>query len=194
MNDGTGAGSARRQCGQCTLCCRLLPQAEIAKPANQRCQHQRHTGCKIYSKRPHSCRIWSCEWLLGAPLRRPDFGHFVVDIMPDFITATREGEAPQRIPVVQVWVDPRHPDAYNDPGLRAYLAERGESAGMAALIRYSSDEGFVLFPPALTGGHWVENRDGIRGKQHTAEEVLAAVPEHLTGAMAHIAGEEKQTW
>lgn len=111
--------------------------------------------------------------------------------MPDFITATREGEPSQRIPVVQVWVDPRHPDAYNDPGLRSYLAERAERDGAAALIRYSSHEGFVLFAPAFTGGGWAENRDGVSGKEHTAEEVLAAIPEHFTGAIAQITGEEK---
>jgi len=111
--------------------------------------------------------------------------------MPDFVTATREGEPSQRIPVVQVWVDPRHPDAYNDVGLKAYLAERGERDGMAAIIRYSSNAGFVLFPPALTGGHWVENRDGVSDREHTAAEKFAAFPEHFTGAIAQITGEEK---
>lgn len=114
--------------------------------------------------------------------------------MPDFVTAIEDGKEPVQIPVVQVWVDPRYRDAYNDAGLRSYLAERGERDGMAAIIRYSSSDGFVLFPPALTGGHWVENRDGVSDKEHTAAEKFAAFPEHFTGAIAQLAGEEKPTW
>jgi hypothetical protein len=83
-----------RQCGSCTLCCKLLPmakrpddvygavhamvdaglatyaeyagsRAEWTKPAGARCQHQRRTGCAIYGDRPASCRMWSCRWLSG---------------------------------------------------------------------------------------------------------------------------------
>lgn len=175
-----------RRCGQCTLCCRLLPQAEIAKPAGMRCVSQRHTGCAVYSKRPHSCREWSCRWLLEmdtADLRRPDFAHYVLDLTPDFVTIKVEGGDIQ-IPVVQVWVDPRHRDAHRDPALREYLARRGEEQGMAALIRYDSHEGFVIFPPALTNGRgWIENYDGVSGEQHTAEQLLAVAPDLLMEAV-----------
>lgn len=175
-----------RHCGSCTLCCKLLPQRELAKPANQRCEHQRHTGCRIYPNRPHSCRVWSCRWLLEmdtADLRRPDFSHYVIDLTPDFITARHPDREPQHIPVVQVWVDPRYPDAHRDPALRAYLQRRGEQDGMAALIRYSNDKGFVIFPPALTGGDWIENHDGVSGEEHTAEQVLAVAPDLLKEAV-----------
>lgn len=110
--------------------------------------------------------------------------------MPDYVTASREGEEPMQIPVVQVWVDPRYPDAHRDPGLRSYLARRGEVDGMAALIRYSSSDGFVLFPPALTGGGWVENHDGISGEEHTAAQKLGAIPQHFTDALGTLTGEE----
>lgn len=175
-----------RRCGNCTLCCRLLPQRELNKAASQRCEHQRHTGCKIYDQRPSSCRLWSCRWLVEddtATLRRPDFSHYVIDIMPDFITATEPGKEPIQIPVVQVWVDPRYPEAHRDPELRAFIARRGEEAGMAALIRYSSSRGFVLFPPALTGGDWIENRDGVGDREHTAAEVYSVVPDQLAKAV-----------
>ena len=108
--------------------------------------------------------------------------------MPDFVTAVREGEQPMRIPVVQVWVDPRHRDAHADPALRAYLAKRGEEEGAAALIRYSSSDGFVRFPPAITGGDWVENHDGVSGEEHSAAEVLAAAPDLMKGALEKAAG------
>lgn len=83
-----------RQCGFCSLCCKLLPmaerpddvhgavhalvsagldsyanyagaRAEWTKPAGKRCQHQRRTGCAIYADRPISCRMWSCRWRAG---------------------------------------------------------------------------------------------------------------------------------
>src|SRR5262252_6697934 len=48
-----------RSCGECTLCCRLLPVDDyvaidgrelpgaLHKPAGERCPHQRHNGCPI---------------------------------------------------------------------------------------------------------------------------------------------------
>lgn len=102
--------------------------------------------------------------------------------MPDFITAREPGKEPQQIPVVQVWIDPRYPDAHRDPQLRAYLARRAEEEGMAALIRYGSTEGFVLFAPAFTGKGWIENHDGVHGVEHSAEEKLAAAPEQMVRA------------
>jgi hypothetical protein len=83
-----------RRCGDCQLCCKLLPlkardsdatvramvDAGVAapgqfagmvpdfdKPANTRCQHQQHgKGCRIYPRRPLACQLWSCRWLNGA--------------------------------------------------------------------------------------------------------------------------------
>lgn len=83
-----------RQCGDCNLCCKLLPMAasdkgeraaglmverglmspavaanmtpEFFKPAGERCPHQQHhKGCTIYSRRPFACQMWSCRWLTG---------------------------------------------------------------------------------------------------------------------------------
>jgi len=42
-------GELMRQCGGCTLCCKLLPVPPLEKLAGQRCQHQRHgKGCAVY--------------------------------------------------------------------------------------------------------------------------------------------------
>lgn len=164
-----------RKCGNCTLCCKLLPQAELQKDAGQRCQHQRHTGCRIYPKRPPSCRLWSCMWLVGdgtEAMSRPDASHYVVDVLPDYVTAVSESGQRENIGVLQVWVDPRHPDAHRDPALRAFLDRYGAEKGMAAIIRYGSSEGFTLFPPSLTGGRWIEHRGGIAEHEHSADEKL----------------------
>ena len=38
-----------RQCGECTLCCKLLPVPPLNKLAGQKCKHQRfpHHGCAV---------------------------------------------------------------------------------------------------------------------------------------------------
>jgi hypothetical protein len=143
-----------------------------------------------------SCVLWSCRWLLRQDtdqLSRPDLSHYVVDILPDFITAVQQDGVRHQIPVIQIWVDPRHRDAHRDPALRAFIERRGQEDGSAAIIRYSSDEGFVLIPPALTGGDWIERRDGIAGPEHSAAEKLAAVPSHFVSALNIPNGEEKRT-
>lgn len=150
-----------RQCGGCTLCCKLTPVKELDKGANERCKHQRHgKGCTIYAHRPKSCRVWNCQWLVdpdAGDLSRPDHSHYVIDIMPDYVTMTwNDGRPPMHIPVIQVWVDPLYPDAHRDPALRAFVMKRGEQ-GMAAVIRYGERDGFVLFPPNMAEDHqWHE--------------------------------------
>lgn len=105
--------------------------------------------------------------------------------MPDFVTAVQESGERIDVPVVQVWVDPKHPDAHRDPELRAYLARRGEEDGAAAIIRYSEGEGFVLIPPALNAaGEWIEHRDGIKDREHTAAEKHRVVGDLMARAVS----------
>jgi hypothetical protein len=47
------AAAAGRQCGDCTMCCKVLPIEELSKPAHQWCQHAKPgSGCAIYQSRP----------------------------------------------------------------------------------------------------------------------------------------------
>jgi hypothetical protein len=141
-----------RQCGSCTLCCRLLPVKEISKPSGIPCLHQGAACCKIYAKRPTSCRMWSCLWLESDEVgERPDRAHYVVDMVPDRVWF--DG---QEVPAIQVWVDPAYRDAHNDPVLRAFLDRQGDENGYVAIIRYNYRDGFVLVPPSLGHGKWFE--------------------------------------
>lgn len=152
-----------RQCGGCTLCCKLVPVKEIDKRGGVRCQQQRTgKGCAIYQRAgfPISCQLWSCRWLSDpstAALSRPDRSHYVIDVMADTIIMTPAGGEPIEMSVLQVWLDPRFPDAHLDPALRSYIDE----AGTAALMRWDERRGFVLFPPSVTGsGQWHEEHAG----------------------------------
>lgn len=174
-----------RQCGDCQLCCKLLPVPPLGKPAGKRCKYQRvGKGCTVYPKRPHACRVFSCLWLEQDDtdaLSRPDRAHYVIDPMLDFITAKPESGEPIQYLVVQIWVDPAFPDAHKDPSLRAFLARRGELQGMAAIIRFSERNGFVLFPPALTGADWqIAGIDAaiLTEKQHTPAEIAAVMAQY----------------
>lgn len=171
-----------RHCGQCTLCCKLVPVRELQKGAGERCKYQRMSkGCTVYhtNRMPPSCQLWTCAWLNGngtAGLRRPDFSHYVVDIAPDFVTAVHDDGGRQTIPVVQVWCDPKFPNAHRDPALRAYLQRRCVEDGFAAIIRYNASDGFVLFPPPMTGGEWVENaRTSVGGPEHSQADIAKAL-------------------
>jgi hypothetical protein len=183
-----------RRCGGCTLCCKLLPMhqdetgrrglPDFDKPSGARCPHQRTgKGCAIYRHRPGCCAMWNCRWLGDAAgtadLRRPDRAHYVVDIMPDFITIREPGREGQQanVEVVQIWVDPNYRDAYKDPALMDYMARLGEK-GIAAIIRYASDDAFILFPPAMTqDGTWKENHSGTKMPEPTPEERFAGLAE-----------------
>ncbi len=151
----------QRQCGSCTLCCTLLPVVDLKKAANVRCQHLSRTKrCKIYDRRPISCRVWNCIWLVNDDaddLARPDRSHYVIDMMPDIVRMIYDDTGETReIPVVQVWVDPKHPGAHKDPALRAYLFRRAMQ-GVGALIRFNSVESIAIFaPPMSADGKWHE--------------------------------------
>jgi hypothetical protein len=194
-----------RACSGCTLCCRLLPMKkdkdrelprtinlaiaggfltpldalrmkhDFDKPAGERCMFQRHKGCAIYEHRPFGCRMWNCRWLLNddtADLSRPDRSHYVIDIAPDYVTDTDSGET---IPVIQVWVDPKYPEAWKDDALLAFLDRRGKE-GYAALIRYSGLDAQAVFPPSMTGEGWViKPRQMAHEHEHTAEEKVRAL-------------------
>jgi Putative zinc- or iron-chelating domain len=200
-----------RRCGDCQLCCKLLPMKaektehfdetvakmvevgllhpevkrrmirDFDKPAGEKCQFQKHgVGCRIYARRPFGCRFWSCVWLSDpqatADLSRPDRSHYVVDMAPDFVEHIDDATGERvPIPAVQVWVDPKYPDAHRDPHLRTYLDRRGKE-GYCALIRYDAGRGFVLFPPSMTGGEWIEKTENLSNRpEHTIEEKTAAL-------------------
>lgn len=67
-----------RRCGKCDLCCKALEVFDLTpkKPMGHRCPHQRKvgTGCEIYKKRPHTCKVFYCAWRAGdlAGVHLPD--------------------------------------------------------------------------------------------------------------------------
>ncbi len=59
---------ANRQCGECTVCCVVLPITEFGgKPRNVPCEKLCASGCSIHNlpEHPQVCRDYRCEWLEG---------------------------------------------------------------------------------------------------------------------------------
>jgi hypothetical protein len=53
-----------RECGSCTLCCKVLAVSALEKPLGVWCKHCRPgRGCGIYEERPQECRTFACLWL-----------------------------------------------------------------------------------------------------------------------------------
>jgi hypothetical protein len=167
----------KRECGACTLCCRLLPVPEFGKPAGERCRHQFSKGCRIYHKRPQSCAFWNCRWLAGDDTGlRPDRAHYVVDMMPDFVVQQPVGAPENKIPVLQIWCDGTPVE--DDPRLLAYIAAEGERNGMCGLLRLPGNGGALFIaPPAVTGdGRWFKVLSIFNGPEHSFAEIAAAQP------------------
>ncbi len=176
-----------RRCGECTLCCRLLPVRELGKGAGERCRHQRGLGCKVYHQLKTvspSCAMWTCRWLVEddtADLSRPDRSHYVIDVMPDYVRwVENETGRSATVPTIQIWIDPAHPDAHRDPALRAYV-ERRAAEGMVALVRYGSgtDDDFTLIAPQLAEDrqwHEVKHPPGVPvDPEHSAADRVKAL-------------------
>lgn len=71
-----------RSCGECSLCCKLLPIEALKKPADVRCRYvARGVGCVIHASRPDACSDFQCLWTFAAVLGeqwRPDRCGFVM--------------------------------------------------------------------------------------------------------------------
>jgi len=53
-----------RECGSCTMCCKLLRIEELGKAEGEWCTHCAiGKGCTIYDTRPEACRGFYCGWL-----------------------------------------------------------------------------------------------------------------------------------
>ena len=157
-----------RVCGDCQLCCRLLPVRSVDKLAGEKCRHQKHgKGCTIYQHRPSECRVWNCRWLANDAtehLARPDRAHYVVDVFPDFVHVVLDDGSRIDVPVMQVWCDPGYRQAWRDPRLLAYIAKIAAERNMATLIRFNSDgDSLTVFAPSMCAdGQWYEIRPELR--------------------------------
>jgi hypothetical protein len=106
-----------RQCGKCSLCCKLLHVVELNKPANKWCEHCRpgYGGCTIHETRPDICRGYFCGWMLSKNVGEewyPFRCHMILSL----------GKF-NGIQCVTVTVDPNYPLQWKEPPYYAQLQQ-----------------------------------------------------------------------
>jgi hypothetical protein len=97
---------APRECGTCTLCCKVFAIPEYKNPTGEWCPHcAPGVGCRVYEKRPVPCRTFACLWLNDPGIPddwKPERTKIVLYIAPPNDT-------------LYVNVDPGHPQAWRKP-------------------------------------------------------------------------------
>jgi Fe-S-cluster containining protein len=73
---------AGRECGSCTLCCKVAAVEEVEKPNGVWCSYcVPGKRCTIYDERPPSCRSFYCQWMVEkglGPEWRPERAKFAL--------------------------------------------------------------------------------------------------------------------
>ena len=75
----------KNTCGECTLCCTLLPIEWLDKPASTTCVHC-DAGCLIHDTKDSECTSFECSWLqsnVDNPQLRPDKSGIVFEKTDD---------------------------------------------------------------------------------------------------------------
>ena len=127
-----------RDCGACTLCCKVYDVPAVEKLAGTWCRHcQPGRGCGIHETRPQHCRSFHCMWMtetwLG-PEWKPDRSKLVLSVDP----ATR---------FLFVQVDPGAPGAWRrDPyyGQLKNWAAAGAGQGRQVVVFINKSATVVL--------------------------------------------------
>jgi len=71
------------KCGECTLCCELLPVHFLDKPPLEKCKFAVECqGCSIYKDRPEECSSFDCMYFQSEKISeelRPDKCHVIFE-------------------------------------------------------------------------------------------------------------------
>lgn len=92
-----------RECGSCTLCCKVYNVVELGKAAGKWCSHCKPgQGCTIHDNLPSECAAFNCLWKTMPAMSmqwKPDQSKMVLTFHPETNN-------------IQVVVDPGQPSAW----------------------------------------------------------------------------------
>lgn len=106
-----------RECGTCSLCCKVLGIKELNKPRGEWCSNvKKGCGCVIHGtdELPRSCREFTCLWLERSEDGIPE------DLKPDKVHAVLTWLMKGGVGVT-VRVDPGYPLAHRDQPLEGFI-------------------------------------------------------------------------
>ena len=110
--------SAKKACGDCTLCCKVMAIEELAKPAGSWCRHCKPgRGCLVYATRPTECQTYSCLWLIDERLDQ----HWKPSKSKLVLTTSQDG--------IEIRCDPGFPDAWRKEPFRSDIQKWAVSGG-----------------------------------------------------------------
>jgi hypothetical protein len=128
-----------RDCGDCTLCCKVMAIEALGKPVGSWCPHCKPgRGCLIYAKRPTECQSFSCLWLVDDKLDE----HWKPNKSKLVLTTSEDG--------IEVRCDPGFPDAWRKEPFRTEIREwalSGETLDMTVVVIVG--QRMVLVTPEL---------------------------------------------
>lgn len=129
-----------RECGSCSLCCKLIAVVELNKPEGVWCSHCEpgKARCLIYDSRPPSCQGFHCGWLQST-----EFGPEWRPTTSKMVFAT-EGDGNR----LTLYVDPSFPTNWRK---EPYYSQLGNLAIHMAqqqkqLLVRINDRAIVLLP------------------------------------------------
>jgi len=130
-----------RNCGDCSLCCKLIRVDAFDKAPGTWCAHcapNKGGGCRIYDSRPAECRDFHCAWLASPTLGeewRPNRCKLVLRVESD-------GH------LIAVHVDPSDPTAWRrEPYFRTlkHFAVLGAGSKQQVIV-YIRNRVIAIFP------------------------------------------------
>jgi hypothetical protein len=171
----SSSAAPQRQCGECSLCCKVYAIPEIDKPASDWCRHcTPGQGCAIHDSLPAQCSAFFCQWMIEPS-------------MPEHWKPSRSKMVVTRFPgngFLYVQVDPGQPKAWlREPYFsdlarwsKQFLAQRSHVLVFvkdeATLIM--EDQAIPLGRMRPEDGFKVQMRPTPQGMRYVAERVPAS--------------------
>lgn len=140
-------------CGDCTMCCKLMGVKELDKPKNVMCTNcKKGVGCTIYDTRPESCSGFRCVWLQTQAMEKVD-RRMGLDTRPDKCKVVLHTSPDGHSLIAKV--DPAHPFAWRE----------GRIAGMIGVISTTLK---VLVE--VGGKYWLVDKQNAREVRMSAPD------------------------
>tara|TARA_R110000787_G_scaffold70330_1_gene156424 strand:- start:219 stop:869 length:651 start_codon:yes stop_codon:yes gene_type:complete len=176
-------GLKARSCGDCTLCCKLVPVPALQKEGHEWCKHCAiGEGCKIYKDRPLDCQGFECFWHAGLTLEK-----YKPNKVGFYMTSDSANDA--AMSMIKVYTEPHRLGA-TIRKLKKYKSPfNGSPKGFH--IRFGNrkeDSCFLHVDYGENGEYGFMDWDQMRKE---AEKEMAAIPKHLREKFLEKA---RETW
>ncbi len=144
-----------RNCGDCSMCCKVMQVDEFDKPQGVWCRHcaPGRGGCTMHETRPAVCRNYFCGWLLSSylgPEWQPSICKMMINFEKDRVR-------------ISVHVDPGHPTAWRrEPYYSQFKSWSREFEAQKFVVVYIKQRAIVVLPDKDVDLGWKESNEDIQ--------------------------------